>query len=287
MTYSEICAAVAKLKVKYDETDPFRLCRAMGITLLLQPMGKHETAIKGFFMECKRIKTITVNSDLPEIIQKIIVAHELGHGYHDFMVQDNAILNQDYSMPVAESASTFNENVIMHKALENCDDKMVKLNLLDSDISGNCQLMCDIYSRFLFESEVCERRVNEFLSADELKKIMLNAQKKAYGDGLDSDCLHPYMWLCKGHYYNAGYNFYNFPYAFGGLFSRGLYEMYVKEGPAFLDKYNEMLRLTPVKSVEDAAMVAGIDVTKPDFYRDTLEAMSKDIDMFIELCESV
>ena len=74
MTYSEICAAVAKLKVKYDETDPFRLCRAMGITLLLQPMGKHETAIKGFFMECKRIKTITVNSDLPEIVQKIIVS---------------------------------------------------------------------------------------------------------------------------------------------------------------------------------------------------------------------
>ena len=79
MTYSDICEAVAKLKVKYDETDPFRLCRAMGITLLLQPMGNHATAIKGFFMECKRIKTITVNSDLPEIIQKIIVAHELGH----------------------------------------------------------------------------------------------------------------------------------------------------------------------------------------------------------------
>lgn len=79
MTYSDICAAVAKLKVKYDETDPFRLCRAMGITLLLQPMGSHATAIKGFFMECKRIKTITVNSDLPEVIQKIIVAHELGH----------------------------------------------------------------------------------------------------------------------------------------------------------------------------------------------------------------
>ena len=79
MTYSDICAAVAKLKVKYDEADPFRLCRAMGITLLLQPMGSHATAIKGFFMECKRIKTITVNSDLPEVIQKIIVAHELGH----------------------------------------------------------------------------------------------------------------------------------------------------------------------------------------------------------------
>ena len=75
MTYSDICQSVAKLRAKFDETDPFRLCRAMGITILLQPMGSHDTAIKGFFMECKRIKTITVNSDLPEIIQKIIVEH--------------------------------------------------------------------------------------------------------------------------------------------------------------------------------------------------------------------
>ena len=104
MTYSDICAAVAKLKVKYDETDPFRLCRAMGITLLLQPMGKHETAIKGFFMECKRIKTITVNSDLPEIIQKIIVAHELGHAtlhrtssvqaFHEVVMYDSSSIKE-------------------------------------------------------------------------------------------------------------------------------------------------------------------------------------------------
>lgn len=79
MTYSDICESVHMLKKKYDETDPFKLCKAMGIILLLQPMGKHEGAIKGFYMKCKRIRTITVNSDLPEIIQKIIVAHELGH----------------------------------------------------------------------------------------------------------------------------------------------------------------------------------------------------------------
>lgn len=104
MTYLDICAAVAKLKVKYDETDPFRLCRAMGITLLLQPMGKHETAIKGFFMECKRIKTITVNSDLPEIVQKIIVAHEIGHAtlhrtsavqaFHEVVMYDSSFIKE-------------------------------------------------------------------------------------------------------------------------------------------------------------------------------------------------
>jgi len=79
VTYNAICESVRLLKKQYDETDPFRLCKAMGVLLLFQPMGKHDTAIKGFFMKCKRIRSITVNSDLPEIIQKIIVAHELGH----------------------------------------------------------------------------------------------------------------------------------------------------------------------------------------------------------------
>ena len=82
MTYHEICASVHKLKRKFGDADPFQLCKDMGILLLFQPMGKHETAIKGFYMLCKRVRSITVNSDLPEIIQKIIVAHELGHGLH-------------------------------------------------------------------------------------------------------------------------------------------------------------------------------------------------------------
>ena len=79
MTYAEISSSVEKLKRKYDDTDPFRLCKAMGIHLLFEPLGLHPEAIKGFFLESNRIRTITVNSDLPEVIQKIIVAHELCH----------------------------------------------------------------------------------------------------------------------------------------------------------------------------------------------------------------
>ena len=79
MTYADICDAVTRIKRKYVETDPFRLCRAMDIKLIFEPMGKDPDAPKGFFLECKRIRTITVNSDLPEVIQKIIVAHEIGH----------------------------------------------------------------------------------------------------------------------------------------------------------------------------------------------------------------
>lgn len=100
MTYAEICESVQSLKKKYDESDPIQLCKAMGIILLFQPMGKHEGAIKGFYMKCKRIPTITVNCDLPETIQKIIIAHELGHAaihagsgvhtFHDIALFDQA-----------------------------------------------------------------------------------------------------------------------------------------------------------------------------------------------------
>lgn len=79
LTYADICEAVAGIKRKYGESDPFRLCHAMGIKLIFQPMGKSPDAVKGFFLEHKRIRTITVNSDLPEVIQKIIVAHEICH----------------------------------------------------------------------------------------------------------------------------------------------------------------------------------------------------------------
>ena len=121
----------------------------------------------------------------------VTLAHELGHGYHDFMVHDNEPLNMEYSMPVAETASTFNENVITGYAIDHTGDEEEKLALIESQLSDTAQIMCDIYSRFLFESEVVERRRDSFLFADELNEIMLDAQKKAYGNGLDENCLHP------------------------------------------------------------------------------------------------
>ena len=95
--------------------------------------------------------------------------------------------------------------------------------------------------------------------------------------------MHQYMWVCKGHYYNGGLSFYNFPYAFGGLFARGLYAKYEKEGAAFVDTYKEMLRATAVMDIEDCAKIAGIDLTDKDFWCEGLEVIRKEIDEFCEL----
>ena len=116
--------------------------------------------------------------------------------------------------------------------------------------------------------------------ADDLKQIMLDAQKKTYGDGLDPEYMHPYMWVCKGHYYSEGLSFYNFPYAFGNLFALGLYSQFEKEGEAFIGKYKAMLSATPCCTIEEAGAMMGIDLTKKDFWRTGLSEIAEEIEQF-------
>ena len=211
----------------------------------------------------------------------VTLAHELGHAWHNECIKDHRALNHDYSMPLAETASTFNECVVMASAISKAADNQEKLALIESQLQDATQIICDIYSRFRFEKSVFEKRPEEFMHADTLCNLMLDAQKASYGDGLDPETLHPYMWVCKGHYY--GPTFYNFPYAFGGLFARGLYAQYEQEGEAFIPKYNKLLYTTPIATAEDVAKVADIDLTDKAFWRGALQTIADQIDLFCEL----
>ena len=157
----------------------------------------------------------------------VTLAHELGHAFHNQCIKNHRPLNHDYSMPLAETASTFNECVVMASAISKAADKDEKIALIESQLQDITQVICDIYSRFRFEAMVFENREEKFMDAATLCSFMETAQKQSYGDGLDHSCLHPFMWVCKSHYY--GPTFYNFPYAFGALFARGLYAQYEKE----------------------------------------------------------
>ena len=213
----------------------------------------------------------------------VTLAHELGHSFHDRQVYKNSPLNRDYSMPVAETASTFNEVLVMNTAISECTDRDTKLALIESQLMDATQIIVDIYSRYLFETSVFANRPAEFLSPERMCELMLDAQRQAYGDGLDEGCMHPYMWLCKGHYYSGGLSFYNYPYAFGGLFARGIYAKYLEEGKPFVDTYKQMLRATGTATVEDAALVCGIDLTDVNFWRSGLASIAAQIDEFCEL----
>lgn len=215
----------------------------------------------------------------------ITLAHELGHAYHGENIFTESILNSEYTMPVAETASTFCETIVNKAALRDASSKEEKIYLLESSIQDYTQVIVDILSRFYFEKNVFEGRKSTVFDESELKELMLDAQRRTYGNGLDQSLLHPYMWLCKSHYYSGQLSFYNFPYAFGLLFAKGLYAKYLKDQEHFVPLYDQLLSATGKSSVEDAAKIAEIDVTDKAFWVDSLELLQKDIELFLELTE--
>jgi len=213
----------------------------------------------------------------------LTLSHELGHAYHGEVIFNESSLNSSYTMPVAETASTFCETIVNKAALKDAETKEEKIFLLESAIQGHTAIVVDIMSRFIFERSVFEGREKTVFSAEELNDLMLDAQKQTYGDGLDSNYLHPYMWVCKPHYYSGGLSYYNFPYTFGLLFAKGLYAKYLEDKDTFVANYDRLLAATGKNKVEDVAKLMDIDVTKKAFWANSLEILKEDVDMFLEL----
>ncbi len=211
------------------------------------------------------------------------LAHELGHAYHGRVTLDNAPLNRNYPMPLAETASIMCQTLMAKKMIDDMTDPFEKLTVVEESLQEDSQCVIDILSRYLFETKVLAEPISRPLSAADMCNFMIEAQDNSYGDGLDPEFKHPYMWLCKSHYYSAGLNFYNWPYAFGLLFGKGLYKQYLKDKESFVKNYDQMLRNTGFMSVEDVAMSMNIDVTKKDFWIESLKFIEEDIDLFESL----
>lgn len=207
------------------------------------------------------------------------IAHELGHAYHGSILQKEEILNSSYPMPLAETASIFAENIVRNAALETANSEEA-IQILGAELVNCSSVIVDIYARYLFETEIFEKRKDGEVSLNEIKELMLWAQKQAYGDAICEETLDPFAWVHKPHYYYADRNFYNFPYAFGLLFSKGLYSMYIKEGKSFANKYNEVLRLTGQANIYDVAKYVGIDIHDEEFWKGSMEIIKKDIEKF-------
>ena len=208
------------------------------------------------------------------------LAHELGHGYHNFNQVGLPMLRRGSPMILAETASIFCETIVFNAAL-NIVPPETQVSILESQLIGATQVIVDIYSRFIFESEVIKRREKCELSADEFCEIMIDAQKQTYGDGLDENYLHKYMWLLKPHYYNT--NFYNYPYAFGLLFGLGVYAMYKKEGESFIPRYKALLRSTGEGKAAELTGRFDIDIRSKDFWSSSLKIIEGQVDRYCEL----
>lgn len=214
------------------------------------------------------------------------LAHELGHAYHQWLMDELPVLVRDYPMSLAETASTFAERVVTDAAIRHAPDDTTRLAFLEQQVLDAVSFMMNIHARFLFETAFYERRRQGPLSVAELNQLMEDAQRRAYHDSLAR--YHPYFWASKLHFYATDAPFYNFPYTFGFLFSSGLYARARAEGPSFAKRYAALLQDTGRMTVEELARKhLGADLTKPAFWEEAVDTALAPLAEFLRLAGKV
>jgi pepF/M3 family oligoendopeptidase len=219
----------------------------------------------------------------PSLDSLSTLAHELGHGYHNINLAQRTPLQRQTPMTLAETASIFCETIVSNATLAQTTDRMEKIHILETELQGQAQVVVDIHSRFLFESHVFKMREQRELSVEELCAAMLEGQRASYGDGLNNDTLHPYMWAMKPHYY--GSSFYNYPYTFGLLFGLGLYAQYQHDPENFKAHYDDLLSSTGMFDAATLAGRFGFNIREEGFWTSSLDQIRARIDEFVSLVE--
>jgi oligoendopeptidase F len=210
------------------------------------------------------------------------LAHELGHAYHQYVMNDIHGLNQGYAMNVAETASTFAEMIVADASVQNATSKQEKLELLEEKVQRSIAFFMNIHARFVFETRFYEERKKGIVSVNRLNELMVEAQKETYCEALEE--YDSTFWASKLHFHITGTPFYNFPYTFGYLFSLGIYAHAQKSSESFEENYIALLRDTGRMKVEDLAWKhLRVDLTKPDFWEDAIALCVKDVEEFISL----
>jgi oligoendopeptidase F len=210
------------------------------------------------------------------------LAHELGHGYHQHVMNDLPALAQDYAMNVAETASTFAELIVSDAAMKSASNEQERLTLLEDKIQRSVAFYMNIHARFLFETKFYEERSKGLVSVERLNELMVESQKLGYRDALED--YHPHFWASKLHFYITEVPFYNFPYTFGYMFSAGIYAEAIRQGAAFEDKYIALLRDTGRMAVEELAHKhLGVDLRRPEFWQNAMDLSIEDVREFLKL----
>ena len=212
----------------------------------------------------------------------ITLAHELGHAFHSWTMRDLPDSQRSYGMSLAETASTFGETIVRDALLERAGTPTEELAIAWEETGALISFILNIPTRFEFEKNFYEARQQRPVRPDELKALMSRAWEKWYGESLSEP--DPLFWANKLHFYISGLSFYNFPYLFGYLFSLGVYAKRLTFGDEFFPRYEGLLRDTGRLTAEDlAAKHLDADLSRPDFWRDSVAMLKPRVDQFDKL----
>jgi oligoendopeptidase F len=242
--------------------------------------GKAPGGFHTFFPESSQSRIFMTYSGTPSNVSTL--AHELGHGFHTYAMRELHLLNRNYAMNVAETASTFAEMIVSDAAVRKAKSKEEKIALLEDKIQRSVALLMNIHARFLFETRFYEERKSGVISVERLNQLMEEAQVEAYGGALEN--YHPLFWASKLHFFITGVPFYNFPYTFGFLFSLGIYAQALEAGDGYEEKYIELLKDTASMTVEDLAHKhLNVNLTEKEFWEKAVKLCVNDVEEFLEL----
>ena len=217
---------------------------------------------------------MTYNDSLGDMLT---LAHESGHAFHGYVMRETRPYARGYPMTLAETASTFGEQLLMNGVLEDpAVSDAHKAMILDVEVGHGAIYLLDIPVRYEFEKVFYEERKDGELTVSRLKELMIETQRRILGDVLETGGEDPYFWASKLHFYITGLTFYNFPYTFGFLLSRSLYAMFKQQGATFLSQYEEFLRLTGSDTAEKVAQRAlGRNLEDPEFWSEAILSLEE------------
>jgi len=198
----------------------------------------------------------------------LTLAREAGHAFHSYLMRGLRPYARSSPMTLAETASTFGELILTRGFLDDpsATDRE-KVQILDMEVGHAAIYLLDIPARFEFEKSLYEERGRGEVPLSRLKALMVETERRVFGDALEEGGEDPYSWASKLHFYITGVTFYNFPYTFGFLLSCGLYAMFRAEGNSFLSRYEELLRLTGSDTAENVVRrTIGQNLESPEFW---------------------
>ncbi len=220
-----------------------------------------------------------------ETYQDIVtLAHELGHAYHNFILHEEQALAQQKGTSLAETASTFMENLMLDAVISQADSDEEKLALLEIKIIEGLKYLVTVPNMFRFEQRFYEKRREGLLSAEEISGLLIETENVFYEDSIEE--LAAYQWMYISHFYDAEKSFYNIPYTIGYLFSNGIYALAQREETDFSKQYDGLLRHSGKMTIEQLAeSFLGVDLTNQEFWDTAQQSLKKAIEMYLELTD--
>jgi oligoendopeptidase F len=212
----------------------------------------------------------------------LTMAHELGHGLHAALAQQQGVFHQSTPLTLAETASVFGEALTFGRMLEAADDDDARLSLLADRIDGAIATVFRQMAMNRFEHLIhTGRRTDGELSADRMSELWVETQAELFGDSVEITEGYRTWWSYVPHFINTpGYVY---AYAYGQLLALSVYKRYLEEGDSFVPRYLELLSAGGSRNPEELGAMVGIDLADPGFWDAGLKLVEEQLSAAEEL----